>query len=201
MMSTKDVDEIEGRSPQKDTEPKALSRRALLKGSVATMPVILTMHSGAALARSSNLISAASYSTHDRLGRTLCLDTESVDRVDGARHRFDLGEPPRAHVIAINERDYKAAPHPNAPRVSEEQICMRGETAYYRDRRHGWHDGDSDDSSESEDVEWGQQSSGSRDDADGRNLGHWSKIEVRQGVLVSATALTSFAGSIKITDL
>lgn len=36
-----------------------MSRRQLLTGSVKAMPIVLTLHSGAALARSSNLISGS----------------------------------------------------------------------------------------------------------------------------------------------
>ncbi len=47
-------------------------RRAVLKGAVAAMPMILTLQSGAALARSSNMISASSPdSAIDAEGRTL----------------------------------------------------------------------------------------------------------------------------------
>ena len=67
------------------------------------MPAILTLHSGAALARSSNLISASSSDTTDGMGRTLCVDKSSVvyADADGSSEIFDLGEPPSADLNII----------------------------------------------------------------------------------------------------
>ena len=158
--------------------PKSVSRRALLRGAVTTMPVVLTLQSGAALARSSNLISSSPYSSQDRSNRTLCLDTESVYPVDGSDHLYDLGEPPRARVFAINERDYRTAPDTNASRITEEQICQSGQPGYY-------------------------EGGGEYVEGDGGTVyqRQWEQVQVRRGVLVSATALSSFAGSIQVTDL
>ena len=145
--------------------PKSLSRRALLKGTATAMPAILTLHSGAALARSSNLISTIDYKSPDRLGRTLCLDLDSVATTrDG--NVFDLRAPPAgpyAEVTAINERDYHAEPNMGSATVDESQICRDGITAFYKD--HGW-----------------------------------VQIDAPGG-MVSAAALTSFAGNIVVTDL
>ena len=58
--------------------PKSVSRRSMLKGTATAMPAILTLQSGAALARSSNLISTIDYKSPDRHGRTLCLNLDSV---------------------------------------------------------------------------------------------------------------------------
>lgn len=179
-----------------------MSRRALLRGAVTTMPVVLTLQSGAALARSSNMISASQYSSQDRRGRTLCLDTDSVYPADGSGHRFDMGEPAHAHVYAINERDYRVAPHRNARRITEEQICRSGRPGYYRGE-YGWEQVSSDDLEQDDDergdggeyrLNWDEQQSA-------RYRRRWEHVQVRRGVLVSATALSSFAGSVRVTDL
>lgn len=65
-----------------------LSRRLMLRGAGAALPVMLTLHSGAALARSSNLISRSG--AVDEQGKALCLDeTAGQNLGDG---RFDLGD-------------------------------------------------------------------------------------------------------------
>lgn len=143
---------------------RVVSRRALLKGTAASMPMILTLQSGAALARSSNLISEAGYGATDARGRTLCLDLDSVHETHGSGNIYDLGEPAYARVSAINEREYHLENNEGSAEIEEADLCMRGGSAFYRDR--GWHE-----------------------------------VRVQQGVLVSATALTSFVGGIVVTDL
>ena len=181
-MSTKDRKEISEATP--DTEQQAskpISRRALLRGAVTAMPVVLTLQSGAALARSSNLISASHYSSEDRRGRTLCLDTDSVNPVGGSDHTFDLGE---------------------------EQICRTGRPGFYRGE-YGWEEYRGGDQ---EDYDYDEL--GGDDDGDGQEFvlrwdqvrdaryrRRWRHVRVRRGVLVSATALSSFAGSVRVTDL
>ncbi len=208
-MSTKDRKEISEATPDTERQaPKSISRRAILRGAVTTMPVVLTLQSGAALARSSNLISASRYSSEDRRGRTLCLDTDSVNPVSGSDHVFDLGEPARAHVYAINERDYRVAPHRNARRITEEQICRSGRPGFYRGE-YGWEQVSGDDFEYDGELEYEGD-----DDSDGENFllrwdnvrdaryrRRWEEVRVRRGVLVSATALSSFAGSVRVTDL
>ncbi len=184
-MSTKDRKEISETKPDAEQQaPKSISRRSILRGAVTTMPVVLTLQSGAALARSSNLISASRYATKDRRGRTLCLDTESVYPVDGSDHVYDLGEPADAHVFAINEHDHRTAPDRNAPRITEEEICRSGRPGYYQG-----------------DYEWDEDDDDDDDDDGDRYERRWERVQVRRGVLVSATALSSFAGSVRVTDL
>ena len=153
-------------------QPRPMSRRALLKGSAKAMPALLTLQSGAALARSSNLISATSSNPTDAYGRTLCLDVNSVSPADGDWRVFDLGEPAYGRVSAIRERDYRRLPSGRSDRISEAQMCQRGGTYYYYNRYGG-------------SSYWGR----------------WRKVKVKQGVLVSATALSSFAGSVVVNDL
>ena len=207
-MSTKDRKEISEATPDEERQaPKSISRRALLRGAVTTMPIVLTLQSGAALARSSNLISASHYSSEDRRGRTLCLDTDSVYPVGGSDRVFDAGDPARVHVYAINERDYRVAPHRNARRISEEQICRTGRPGFYRGE-YGWEEyrggeRDDDDYDERGDDDGDGQEYALRWDSpsDLRYRRRWQHVRVRRGVLVSATALSSFAGNVRVTDL
>ncbi len=184
-MSTKDRNQNSDVTESvEDQTPQSASRRALLRGAVTAMPVVLTLQSGAALARSSNMISTSQYATEDRHGRALCLDTESVYPVDGSGHLYDMGDPASAHVYAINEREYRTAPDPDAPRMTKEQVCQSGRPGYYESGYEWYGDGDDDD-----------------DDDESRYRRRWEHVQVRRGVLVSATALSSFAGSVRVTDL
>ncbi|HJR71882.1 MAG TPA: hypothetical protein VKA43_17690 [Gammaproteobacteria bacterium] len=125
-------------------------------------PVIATLSSGAALARSSSLISSTSPSgALDALGRTQCLDKRSGDLKGTV---MDLGTPPSGSVTAITQRDYRTEPKGSAAPISEAEMCARGGDFYY-------------------------QSSG------------WQTARVPRGILVSATALSSFAGSIRFTEV
>ena len=163
-MSVQDDKVISDSSVTKDSRPALMGRRAIIKGGLTAMPAILTLQSGAALARSSNLISAAPPETTDRLGRTLCLDTNSVYAVGDSVDVYDLGEPPRAAVNIITDRDYyirKNDPHSrkidlhsrrnddhnrendhhsrrNFYKISEGAMCEGG-TYWYNDRDgNGW---------------------------------------------------------------
>ena len=141
-----------------------VSRRRLIKVAVATAPIIATLPSGAALARSSNVIGAASAAAaRDSRGRTLCLDGKSGAGLvtDGA----DLGQPPHGSVVAIKERNYRVDDHYSADSASESDMCKKGGDYYYR-------------SSYS-----------------------WKKVSVPKGILVSATALASFAGQVSVTEI
>jgi hypothetical protein len=105
-MSVQDDNKTKPSVASQDSGPASPSRRAILRGGVVAMPAILTLQSGAALARSSNLISAASSGTTDRLGRTLCLDTNSVKPAGRHRGVYDLDDPPYAEVNIISDRAY-----------------------------------------------------------------------------------------------
>lgn len=143
-------------------------RRALIKGAAGALPMILTLQSGAALARSSNLISSASpESAKDQYGRTLCMDGQSVYPVEGGPDNvYDMGEPPQAVVSAISDRQYYIWSQADGlGEVTTEHVCERG--GYYFVKRR-----------------WG-----------------WGKVYVKRGMLVSATALSSFAGHIQLIDV
>lgn len=70
------------------------ARRRLLKSTVA-IPVIMTLHSGAALARSSNLVGAVDAgNAHQIDGKYVCVNNATP--VENGSSTYDLGEPPVA---------------------------------------------------------------------------------------------------------
>jgi hypothetical protein len=112
------------KSMTSNTDEPALNRRRLLKAAVATAPVIATLPSGAALARSSNIIGPTSGSAKDSKGRTLCLNRNSGTPVGGGR--IDLGPRPSGQAVAIRERDYRTAGSLSADPISEKAMCQQG---------------------------------------------------------------------------
>jgi hypothetical protein len=81
-MKSRDKSKTQAKAVSRADSLPSPSRRRLLKGGATALPVILTLHSGAALARTSNLLSATDYFETDELGRTLCVDATSVCPVD-----------------------------------------------------------------------------------------------------------------------
>ena len=150
-------------------EKTVMNRRRFLSAGGKAMPVVLTLQSGAALARSSNLVSSAGYDATDEEGRTLCMEADSVmDSSAGgsssAHEVYDLGEPAFGRVAAIPDRRYRTRPRWRAQRVSRATMCERGGVYYYRDRG-------------------------------------WKEARIKHGMIVSATALSSFAGSVDVYEL
>jgi hypothetical protein len=138
-----------------------MNRRRLLRVAIATAPVIATLPSGAALARSSNLIGPTAGTGKDALGRTQCLDRSSGKVVDGM---LDLGVPANGRLTAIRDRDYRVDDSWSAGTISEKKMCQQGGQFFYR-------------------------SNG------------WKSVRVPRGIVVSATALSSFAGRIYTTEV
>ena len=146
----------------KRERPESVARRSILKGAMTAAPVIATLPSGVALARSSSVIgSSRPAGALDREGRTLCLDARSGDLVGTV---VDLGTPPSGSVTAITERDYRTGPRGSADPITEAEMCASGGDFYYQDAG-------------------------------------WQTANVPRGILVSATALSSFAGSIRFTEV
>jgi hypothetical protein len=147
-----------------------LSRRALLSGAGrAAVPAIVTLYSGAAMARSSaNLISADATPGAEN-DKYRCLDTQSVAPT-GNPNVYDVGSPPMAHVTRISSQRtyYKAGwnGQPTQETVAGPTMCSNGGTYYRKD----WNGG-------------------------------FQQVSVKKGVLVSATALGSFANSVTYTDV
>lgn len=157
MTAKKQNNAVTGKDTSSTVQQKTLirDRRALLRGAVTAAPMILTLQSGAALARSSNLVSAASpANAKDLNGNTLCMDTTFASSIDG--EVYDLGETPYASVTAIPDRTYTVEPGGDSSSiVTTSEMCEQGGVYYYN----------------------GDQ-----------------QVSVQQGMLVSATALTSFVG-------
>jgi hypothetical protein len=145
-------------------QPESVARRNILRGAMIAAPVIATLHSGAALARSSSLIGKTwPGGALDGSGRTLCLDKRSGTMISS--NTMDLGAPPSGSVTRITERDYRTGASWGSSRISEAEMCARGDTFYYR------------------------------------SSGSWRNATVPRGMLVSATALSSFAGSINYRNV
>lgn len=100
----------------------------------------MTLHSGAALARSSSLVSATDPVTaHRDDGDVLCLDPGN-DIVDFDDHsKYDLGEPPSADACTIPSREYFTDPdNPQGSLVLDWELCQTPgqpvSTFYYQDQ-------------------------------------------------------------------
>jgi hypothetical protein len=140
------------------------SRRRLLKGGATALPAILTLHSGAALARSSNLLSASASYEVDSMGRTLCVDITSVVPVEDYSQIYDLGDPPHAVINVIrgeaegriyyvnkDDKDLGNSIHPGL-------MCEQGGQYWYKP-----------------------------------SSGPWEIVDVPQGFVASSIAASSFA--------
>ncbi|MEM7500467.1 MAG: hypothetical protein AAF417_00430 [Pseudomonadota bacterium] len=207
-MSKEKMDKNQDHTSERKTP--AMSRRSLLKGGISAMPAVLTLQSGAALARSSNLISVTHRGNHkDHWGRTLCLDTKSVDSVNGSRRVYDLGHPAYGRVAAIRDRQHYGLTPNGIREVDESLMCRRGGVYYYRERgRYRWHDSRRELSEQEMEQLTAMQAadSGLAGRADlrygsGGYDGGWQRVKVHRGVLVSATALSSFSGNIVVKDI
>jgi hypothetical protein len=118
------------KSTESNAGEPALNRRRLLKVAVATAPIIATLPSGAALARSSNLIRPASaWAARDARDRTLCLDRNSGQGYSNGA--VDLGVPPSGNVNAIVDRTHRLDDRWSAAQVSEADMCKNGGSYYH----------------------------------------------------------------------
>lgn len=163
-MKSSDTSKPQGRSVTRSDGLPSPSRRRLLKGGATALPAILTLHSGAALARSSNLLSASESFEVDSLGRTLCVDITSVVPVEDYSEIYDLGDPPHAVINVIrgeaegriyyvnkDDRGNGASIHPGL-------MCEQGGQYWYKP-----------------------------------SSGPWEVVDVPQGFVASSMAASSFA--------
>jgi hypothetical protein len=115
------------------SETVSKARRRLIQGAASTVPVILTLQSGAAWARSSNIISESTEAgglTED--GQYYrCLLLSSVDRVDRGA---DLGEPPSGEYVELKNMTYYTADNAGSPTVSGATVCRNDVPYYYKDQ-------------------------------------------------------------------
>lgn len=119
--------------------PASAGRRAFLRAGGKAMPAVLTLHSGAALARSSNLISAAPAGTTDPMGYTMCLDTSTMSPVVEAGGVYDLGEPAAGTVNMIPDRIHRLDKNNGSAEIDESSMCELGGGPYwYKQADAGW---------------------------------------------------------------
>ena len=125
--------ELAGETTTQRSQPSSISRRVLIRGMAVTVPTVLTLHSGAALAMSSNLIRTAVGAQTDPDGNYLCLDTSSTYGETRKRGVYDLGSPAHGEVTAIpSEREYFLEPKDDSRSVTGPEMCDRGGTYYYK---------------------------------------------------------------------
>lgn len=133
-MPSKDNSKNTSHDGEHASVPESASRRALLKGSVKAMPVVLTLQSGAALARSSNLIGVAAPGTRDLDGNTLCLDTSTAE--ESIEGKYDLDDPASGTVNVIPDELFFDEPDRSEDPESADEMCEEGGVYYYHQM--GW---------------------------------------------------------------
>jgi len=129
-MTGKDVKTQQDTDSNATARPGMVSRRSLLKTTAVGMPAMLTLHSGAALARSSNIIGVAPAGTRDAEGNAICLDTTYADPLSSGA-QYDLGEPVQAHANVMSDMEYYPESNRSKPPVSADYVCQQGGPFYY----------------------------------------------------------------------
>jgi len=121
----------ESQDPVSSAEQASRKRRVVIRGAAAALPTILTLRSGAALARSSNLISATI--EVDPTGPNRCVALADVEPpiVQPAGSKYDLGEPPAARVTEFTSGHLYATDSGGVNRVTPLEICSNPDVAYY----------------------------------------------------------------------
>jgi hypothetical protein len=196
------------RTAQRSQAP--MTRRALLSSAAVTVPTILTLHSGAALAMSSNVVHAAVGAPKDPDGNYLCLDVSSTYGETRRRGVYDIGSPAHAEISVIpSDTEYYLEPKDGSQPVTGPEMCERGGTYYYKGT--GSTGGSYDPRRRFR--SWGVQSNGWGNRFDGwggGSSGHlgggtegWQEARIPRGVMCSATALASWAarGAIDIREI
>jgi hypothetical protein len=124
------MDQQKQASAATEAEPAPdMSRRSLLSGACKVAgPAIVTLYSGAALARSSNLISTKATQGAEQY-KYRCLDTSSVHDKVGA-NLYDLGPDPMGRVTRISStKQYFASDYAGrrtTTQVSASKMCADG---------------------------------------------------------------------------
>lgn len=180
-------------------------RRLLLRGATAAVPTILTLHSGSAMAaRSSFLISRAVGTPEGADGSYLCLDVSNATELEDGL--YDLGDEGLYDVTKIDgSASYYKDPD-GSQRASVADLCESGEFHY---KRGGLGGGGSVEAPGTGAVTPGHSSlvrqSKAVDAAQAAVAPDASGLEqVRvqgRGMLVSATALSSFANRVIVREI
>ena len=120
---------------QTEKAPPKLSRRTLLRAGATAMPVVLTLQSGEALARTSNLIGSA-VGSRDENGDVLCLDTTYEDIL--ASGKVDIGDD-GATVYTLPDTDFYpgAGGGRSGGSITADMACQDG--GFYKTHDGGWH--------------------------------------------------------------
>ena len=129
-MALQDDKQIKTSAEDNVDRPESAGRRALLRKGVTAMPAILTLHSGAALARSSNLISAAPGS-RDGNGDVWCMDTSTADYYPDSG-KYDIGDPGFANVNVLPDTDYYSGPGLSGDVKTADEFCASGGVRNYK---------------------------------------------------------------------
>jgi hypothetical protein len=191
------------RKPNADTatsedRPAPFSRRSLLKGSVKAMPVVLTLHSGAALARSSNTNLISESGGMDFDGNYRCLETRNLMPVAESESLYDFGNPRAfADVAVIPDRRYFAAAETALKPVSPSSAITPNS---------GWKPYNGSLRNESRKVLASKEVSVAEMCARGgeyyyEEAGAWNCVRIEKGMLVSSTALHSFSSNLNFPSI
>jgi hypothetical protein len=129
-MSTQDESKRTSLSKSEEGRPASMGRRAILRGGVTAMPAILTLHSGAALARTSNLISA-SPGARDINQNVWCLDTSTAVDYYPDSGKYDFGDPGYATVNVFPDTVYESGTGQSKVSMTADQFCASGGSANY----------------------------------------------------------------------
>jgi hypothetical protein len=109
-----------------ESQKPVVGRRAILRGATVAAPTLLTLYSGSALARSSNLIttSAVAPPTNNKYN---CLSTTDLNTT-GVSHQYDLGVPARGNVARIGTTTeyHTYGDHSAGSKVTPQQMCDTG---------------------------------------------------------------------------
>lgn len=174
-------------------------RRLMLRGAAAAVPTILTLHSGSAIAaRSSFLISRADGAPVNEQGKHMCLDLTGSTEV--APNVYDLGDnpsPPAPQVTTIDSTaEYYKDPSGSQQALAQE-ICETGDVFYKKTAGDiaAASPGESGMVRQSKAVQGGFLPQNATD-------GAFQPVQVQgRGILVSATALRSFANHVVVREI
>lgn len=175
-------------------------RRLVLRGAAAAVPTILTLHSGsAAAARSSFLISKADGAPVGADGKHMCMDLSGAQPVDGMSNVYDLGDNPAPQITKIDGAGEYYKDGNGSERAYAQEICETGDVYYKKTvTSSGLQSGtttvDSSPVRQSSSTDGGWLPSGSGDTL--------QPVQVQgRGMLVSATALRSFAAAVTVREI
>lgn len=105
-----------------------ISRRALLRGATATVPTILTLQSGAALAATSSTeIGTNEYTgIQAEYGGTPCVNAASTEGMAGKSGKYKLGDPPVGEINIIPDGvEFRSLPDGAGEVMTPREMCYK----------------------------------------------------------------------------